>query len=82
MAEVTVYTRPGCSFCTMLRTGLQDQGLPFREVDIWQDPSAAETVRSLANGNETVPTVVIDDWSAVNPPAADVVEAATARGAA
>ena len=81
MAEVTVYTRPGCPFCTILRTGLQDGGLPFHEVDIWQDPAAAETVRTLANGNETVPTVVIDDWSAVTPPAADVIEAAAVRGA-
>ena len=81
MAAVTVYTRPGCPFCTMLRSGLQDRGLAFDEVDIWQDPTATETVRSLANGNETVPTVVVGDWSAVNPPAEDVAEAAAARGA-
>ncbi|RCW47203.1 glutaredoxin-like protein [Halopolyspora algeriensis] len=74
--EVTVYTRPGCPFCMSLRAGLRRRGMDFTEVDIWQDPDAAATVRSLAEGNETVPTVVIGEWSAVNPSASQVVEAA------
>ncbi len=57
--QVTVYTRPGCPFCTLLRAGLRRHDLTFVEVDIWQDPDAAAVVRSLADGNETVPTVVI-----------------------
>ncbi|MBA8827693.1 glutaredoxin-like protein [Saccharopolyspora lacisalsi] len=72
---VTVYTRPGCPFCTSLRAGLKRRGLEFTEVDIWQDQQAAATVRSLAEGNETVPTVVIGEWSAVNPAAEQVVAA-------
>lgn len=81
--RVTVYARPGCPFCVALRAGLRRHDVTFTEVDIWQDPSAAATVRSLADGNETVPTVVIGDptdgsglWSAVNPSAESVVEAA------
>lgn len=81
MAEVTVYTRPGCPFCTMLRSGLQKEGLPFHEVDIWQDPAAAEAVRSIASGNETVPTVAIGEWTAVNPAVSDVIAAAAEQGA-
>lgn len=73
--EVVVYTRPGCPFCTSLRAGLRRQGLEYREVDIWEDQGAAEIVRSIANGDETVPTVVIGDWSAVNPSAGQVIEA-------
>lgn len=76
MSEVTVYSRPGCPFCMSLRSGLQRAGLGFTEIDIWQDPSAAEVVRSIADGNETVPTVVIGDWRAVNPSAAEVLAAA------
>lgn len=75
-AEVTVYTRPGCPFCTTLRAGLRRAGLAFREVNIWEDADAAAVVRSLADGNETVPTVVIGDWFAVNPSASQVVNAA------
>lgn len=72
---VIVYTRPGCPFCTSLRAGLKRQGLDFTEVDIWKDPDAATTVRSLADGNETVPTVVVGRWSAVNPATNEVMGA-------
>ena len=70
--EVVVYSRPGCPFCTMLRTGLKLRGVPFREVNIWQDPEAAAFVRSVARGNETVPTVSVGDVSLVNPSAKQV----------
>ncbi|MEV5536956.1 glutaredoxin domain-containing protein [Saccharopolyspora shandongensis] len=73
--EVVVYTRPGCPFCTALRAGLRRQGLTFTEVDIWEDPNAAAVVRSIADGNETVPTVVVGEWQAVNPSASEVVSA-------
>jgi glutaredoxin-like protein len=72
-ADVTFYWRPGCGFCSMLRSGLQRAGLPFREVNIWDDPDAAAFVRSVADGNETVPTVTIGDVSLVNPSAREVV---------
>jgi len=72
-AEVTFYWRPGCGFCSMLRSGLQRAGLSFREVNIWEDPDAAAFVRSVADGNETVPTVSIGDVSLVNPSAGEVV---------
>ena len=36
-------------------------------VNIWEDPEAAAFVRSVADGNETVPTVVIDGHPIVNP---------------
>lgn len=73
--EVVVYTRPGCPFCTSLRAGLRRHGLEYRDVDIWEEPSAAETVRFIADGSETVPTVVIGDWNAVNPSPAEVLAA-------
>ncbi|MER6989390.1 glutaredoxin domain-containing protein [Saccharopolyspora hirsuta] len=73
--EVVVYTRPGCPFCTSLRAGLRRQGLEFTEVNIWEDAEAAATVRGIADGNETVPTVVVGEWQAVNPSASSVLDA-------
>lgn len=78
--EVVVYSRPGCPFCTMLRTGLKLRGVPFREVNIWQDPEAAAFVRSVARGNETVPTVSIGEVSLVNPSAKEVAALVGAHG--
>jgi len=80
--EVVVYTRPGCPFCTLLRRGLRKRGLQFQEINIWQDSAAAAVVRSIANGNETVPTVVVGEWRAVNPSADEVLAAVDAPLAA
>ena len=70
---VTVYWRPGCPYCARLRQDLRALGLPAREVNIWANPSAAAAVRGYADGNETVPTVVIGGRGYVNPPAATVL---------
>ena len=70
--EVTVYWRPGCPFCTSLHAELTRAGIEFRRVNIWDDPDAAAFVRSVARGNETVPTVTVGDVAMVNPRASQV----------
>lgn len=72
--EIIVYSRPGCPFCSSLRGRLRRSGLPFREVNIWDDPTAAAFVRSVAGGNETVPTVSVGTVNLVNPSARGVLE--------
>ena len=62
-----VYWRPGCPYCARLRVSLGRRAGRLNWVDIWQDPAAAATVRSLADGNETVPTLVTADAFFVNP---------------
>ncbi|WP_116040568.1 glutaredoxin family protein [Amycolatopsis palatopharyngis] len=64
---IEFYFRPGCPFCSALRRPLRRNGLPAREINIWDDPAAAARVRSVANGNETVPTVFIGKHALVNP---------------
>ena len=44
--------------------------------NIWEDPEAAEFVRTHAHGNETVPTVQIGSLVLVNPTAEEVTSAA------
>jgi mycoredoxin len=74
-AAVTVYWRPGCGFCGALLRGLERQELPFARVNIWDEPDAAAFVRSVADGNETVPTVVVGPMALVNPSAREVLAA-------
>jgi glutaredoxin-like protein len=69
---VTVYTRPGCPYCFLLRRGLRRRQVDFTEVDIRTDPDAAAAVRAVADGNETVPTVHVAGQWLVNPHAAQV----------
>jgi len=65
--DIVVYWRPGCMFCSSLLKQLDRRGVPHRRVDIWSDAKAAARVRSVAGGNETVPTVTIGTSALVNP---------------
>ena len=78
-SPVTVYWRPGCMFCSALERGLERWGLPFERVNIWDDPDAAAFVRSVADGSETVPTVLVEDLALVNPSARDVLRVVAER---
>ncbi len=69
---VWVYHRAGCPFCLTLTLGLGRRARETRWVDIWADPAAAAYVRSVNDGNEIVPTVVVDGTARTNPPAAEV----------
>lgn len=71
--SVTVYWRPGCPFCSSLMRGLDGSGLAYEERDIWEDEDAAAFVRSVAGGNETVPTVGVGDVALVNPTPREVL---------
>lgn len=62
-----VYWRPGCQFCLRLRLALLGSSGRLSWVNIWSDPAAAAAVRAVANGNETVPTVVAGAQTRVNP---------------
>lgn len=83
--DITLFWRPACGFCSSLRRQLDETDLVVHEINIWEDPSAAATVRAYANGNETVPTVVIGTPGAeaavglVNPTARQVLAALDAR---
>lgn len=74
--EVIFYTRPRCPYSFRLRRALRRRGLPFRQINIWQDADAAAAVREVTDGNETVPTVHVGDRWLVNPTADEVCAAA------
>lgn len=71
---VVIYWRPGCGYCARLRDSLGDLAEQATWVNIWQDEDAAAYVRSVNDGNEVVPTVVIDGVAVTNPPPAVVKE--------
>jgi glutaredoxin len=66
-AVVEVYWRAGCPYCFWLRQVLILARVPVTWRDIWREEQAAAYVRSVAEGNETVPTVVLDGKVYVNP---------------
>jgi len=67
MTRLTVYWRPGCGYCRRLRSALGRQGVAYEAINIWEEADAREFVRSVAGGNETVPTVSLAGQTLVNP---------------
>lgn len=65
--RVVVYWRPGCMFCALLTARLGPRASRAVWVNIWKDPEAAAFVRSVNDGNETVPTVVVGGSPLTNP---------------
>ncbi len=71
---LTMYTTTWCAFCKRLKRQLAADGIEMAEVDIEQDPAAAEFVMSVNGGFQTVPTVVFPDGSALTNPSAAAVK--------
>jgi len=72
---LTMYTTPWCGYCKRLKRQLAADGIEMTEIDIEQEPAAAEFVMTVNNGNQTVPTVVFPDGSALTNPSAATVKA-------
>ena len=71
--SVTMYSTPWCGYCQRLKGQMTREGIAWTEVDIEQDPEAADLVMSVNGGNQTVPTLVFPDGTAAtNPSIADV----------
>jgi mycoredoxin len=74
-AAVTMYTTPWCGYCVRLKKLMQREGIGYAEVDIEQDPQAADVVMQANGGNRTVPTLVFADGTALTNPSIDQVRA-------
>lgn len=66
--QLTMYTTSWCGYCNRLKTALKAEGISWDEIDIEADPSAAEFVGSVNNGNHVVPTVKFADGSTLTNP--------------
>ena len=79
---LTMYTTTWCAFCKRLKSQLAKAGIDIAEVNIEQDPAAAEYVMSVNGGFQTVPTVVFPDGSALTNPSLAAVSQRLAELAA
>lgn len=71
---LVVYWRPGCGYCYRLLDVLEEAGVRMRLYNIWEDEAAREVVAQINGGNETVPTVLLGDRAAPNPPPEELLE--------
>ena len=73
-ALMTIYSTPWCGYCHRLMKQLDREGVSYAMVDIEADPGAADYVMSVNGGNQTVPTVVFPDGSALTNPSLSQVK--------
>ena len=74
-ASITMYSTQWCGYCQRLKTALKSAGIAYDEVDIEQDPTAADFVGSVNGGNHVVPTLKFGDGSTLTNPDAKEVKA-------
>jgi mycoredoxin len=75
----TLYSTPWCGYCHRLKSQLQREGIECVEVDIEQEPDPAFVVEQANGGNQTVPTLVFADGSALTNPSLAQVKAKLAE---
>jgi mycoredoxin len=73
--QLIMYTTRWCGFCRNLKRQLARAGIEVTEVDIERNEGAAELVMSVNGGNQTVPTIVFPDGTALTNPSAAQVKA-------
>ena len=82
MAAFTMYSTPWCGYCRRLKSQLDREGIEYTEVDIEDDPAAAEFVMNANGGNQTVPTVLFADGTSLTNPTIVQVKAQLQSSAA
>ncbi len=68
MTAITIYSTPWCGYCTSLKRAMTREGIAFTDIDITDDPQAVAFVEGVNGGNQTVPTVVFEDGTALTNP--------------
>ncbi|OUS13415.1 glutaredoxin [Gammaproteobacteria bacterium 53_120_T64] len=62
MANIEIYTRPGCGYCRHAKHLLSTKGLRFREYDVYQYPQHKQAMHSRT-ANRSYPQIFIDGVS-------------------
>ena len=73
--QIVMFTTAWCGDCRRAKRVFDAIGLPYAEIDIDREPSAAETVMRLNHGNRSVPTIVFPDGSRLVEPSNATLEA-------
>lgn len=61
MAEIVIYTKPGCPYCIRAKSLLDRKGATYNEIIASNDPEKKAEMVARANGAATFPQVFIND---------------------
>jgi glutaredoxin 3 len=60
MPEIEIYTTPLCPYCWRAKRLLQNKGVAFVEIDLWEHAERRAEMLARADGRRTVPQIFID----------------------
>lgn len=60
MADVVIYTKPGCPHCAKAMTWYNSQGISFLEKNAQDNREFRKEMFSFSDGDATVPVIVED----------------------
>ena len=72
--EIKFYSTTWCGDCRRSRKVFQAMGVEFVDIDIEKHPEAAEIVRTVNHGMQSVPTIVFPDGSVLVEPSNAALE--------
>ena len=61
MAEVVIYTKPGCPYCIRAKALLERKGAAYTEIVASNDPEKKAEMVERSGGAATFPQIFIDD---------------------
>ncbi|HLY30650.1 MAG TPA: glutaredoxin family protein [Ktedonobacterales bacterium] len=73
--NIVMYTTSWCGDCRRSKKLFAALNIPYTEIDIEQRPEAAEIVRQLNHGMQSVPTILFPDGSVLVEPSNTTLEA-------
>ncbi len=59
-ANVEIFTRPGCGYCSAAKSLLTRKNATFSEFDVAADPKFRDQMVARSNGGTTFPQIFID----------------------
>ena len=59
MADVVIYTRQACGFCTAAKRLLEKKGVAYQEHDATFSPDLRKEMMQKANGRSTFPQIFV-----------------------
>jgi glutaredoxin 3 len=60
LADVVIYTKPGCPYCTSAKALLDSKGADYTEIVASNDPAKKQEMIQRSGGRMTFPQVFID----------------------
>ncbi|MFN3932381.1 MAG: glutaredoxin 3 [Brevundimonas sp.] len=61
MADIVIYTKPGCPYCSAAKSLLDKKGAEFTEIVASNDPQKKQEMIQRSGGRMTFPQIFIDE---------------------